>query len=49
VIYLNFLGSMGSGVAGAQVIDCTHKTPAEVAALCGKAAIAEVRRIDQRV
>jgi len=50
VIYLNFLGSMNaSGVAGAQVINCVHKSPAEVAALCGKAAIAEVRKIDQRV
>jgi len=50
VIYLNFLGSMNaSGVAGAKVINCVRKSPAEVAALCGKAAIKEIRRIDQRV
>jgi hypothetical protein len=50
VIYLNFLGDMNrSGVAGAKVIDCVHKTPVEVAALCAKAAIKEIRRIDQRV
>jgi hypothetical protein len=49
VIFLNFTGSVGSGVAGAQVLDCVGKTPAEVATLCGKAAIAEVRRLDQRV
>jgi hypothetical protein len=49
VIYLNFLGAMGSGVAGAQVINCVGKTPAEVAVLCGKAAVKELRKIDQRV
>jgi hypothetical protein len=50
VIYLNFLGSMNpTGVAGSKVIDCVRKSPAEVAALCGKIAIAEVRKIDQRV
>jgi hypothetical protein len=50
VIYLNFLGSMNpTGVAGSKVIDCYRKSPAEVAALCGKIAIAEVRKIDQRV
>jgi hypothetical protein len=50
VIYLNFLGSMNpTGVAGAKVINCTRKTPAEVAALCGKAALKEIRKIDQRV
>jgi len=50
VIYLNFLGSMNpTGVAGAKVVNCFGKSPAEVAALVGKIAIAEVRKIDQRV
>jgi hypothetical protein len=50
VIYLNFLGSMNpTGVAGSKVIDCTRKSPAQVAAMVGKIAIAEVRKIDQRV
>jgi hypothetical protein len=50
VIYLNFLGSMGGGARGAaQVIDCRGKTPAQVAALCGNAAVKELRRIDSRV
>jgi hypothetical protein len=49
VIYLNFLGSMGGGVAGAKVLNCVGKTPAEVAAMCGKAAVAELRKMDQRI
>jgi hypothetical protein len=50
VIYLNFLGAMGQGVQGAaQVIDCTDASPAEVAALCGQAALAELKRLDSRV
>jgi hypothetical protein len=50
VIYLNFTGYVGGGTMGAaQVIDCEGKSPAEVATLCGKAAIAELRRLDARV
>jgi hypothetical protein len=50
VIYLQFTDSMNpSGVAGAKTLDCRRKTPAEVAAMCGKAAVAELRRLDQRV
>jgi hypothetical protein len=49
VIFLDFTNGMGYGSYGASVIDCYGKTPAEVAALCGKAAVSELRRIDQRV
>jgi hypothetical protein len=50
VIYLKFTDSMHpGGVAGATVLDCRRKTPAQVAAMCGKAAVAELRRLDQRV
>ena len=31
------------------MIDCQYKTPSEVAALCGKAAAAEVKRLDSRI
>jgi hypothetical protein len=50
VIYLNFTGAMAlQGVAGAKVLNCVGKSPAEVATMCGKAAVAELRRLDQRV
>jgi hypothetical protein len=49
VIFLDFTGSMGFGAYGASVVDCEDKTPAEVAALCGKIAAAEVRRMDARI
>jgi hypothetical protein len=49
VIFLDFTNEMVYGTYGASVIDCYGKTPAEVAALCGKAAVAELRRIDQQV
>jgi hypothetical protein len=49
VIFLDFTGSMGFGSYGATVINCQRKTPAEVATLCGKAAMAEVKRIDARL
>jgi hypothetical protein len=49
VIFLKFTPSMLHNGYGASVINCQGKTPAEVAALCGKAAIAEVRRLDRRV
>ena len=49
VIFLDFTGGMYYGTYGASVIDCQGKTPSEVATLCGKAAIAEVRRLDARV
>jgi hypothetical protein len=50
VIYLNFTGSRGGGTVGASaVIDCRGKSPAEVAQVVGKAAIAEIRRLDSRL
>jgi hypothetical protein len=49
VMFLDFMNDMAYGSYGASVIDCEGKTPAEVAALCGKAAVAELRRLDQRV
>jgi hypothetical protein len=49
VIFLDFDGAMPYGSYGAAVLDCKGKTPSAVAALCGKAAIAEVRRIDARI
>jgi hypothetical protein len=50
VIFLQFTSSgvMHHGY-GAQVIDCRGKTPAEVATLCGKVAVAEVTRLDRKV
>jgi hypothetical protein len=49
VIFLDFTGHMSYGSYGASVIDCEDKSPSEVAALCGKAAAAEVRRMDSRI
>ena len=49
VIFLDFTGSMGFGSYGATVIDCQRKTPAQVAVLCGKAAIGEITRLDRKV
>jgi hypothetical protein len=49
VIFLDFTGCMSYGSYGASVIDCEGKSPSEVAVLCGKAAIAEVRRLDRKV
>ena len=49
VIFLDFGGDMPYGSYGAAVLDCKGKTPSAVAALCGKAAIAEVKRIDARI
>lgn len=49
VIFLDFMNDMAYGSYGASVLDCEDKSPAEVAALCGKAAVAELRRLDQRV
>jgi hypothetical protein len=50
VIYLNFTGTRGGAMSGASaVIDCQHKSPAEVAQIVGRTAIAEMRRIDSRV
>jgi hypothetical protein len=49
VMFLNFTGDMSYGNYGASVINCIGKRPAEVAALVGKAAVAELRRLDQRV
>jgi hypothetical protein len=49
VIFLDFDGAMPYGSYGASVIGCEGKSPAQVAALVGKAAVAELRRIDQRV
>ena len=40
---------MAYGSYGASVIDCEGKTPSQVAVLCGKAAVAEVKRLDRRV
>ena len=48
VMFLDFTGSMGKGSYGAPVIDCRRKTPAQVATICGKAAIAEIRRLDAK-
>jgi hypothetical protein len=49
VVFLDFTGSMSFGSYGASMIDCQYKTPSEVAALCGKAAAAEVKRLDSRI
>jgi hypothetical protein len=49
VIFLDFTGMMSYGAYGASVIDCSGKTPSQVAVLCGKAAVAEVKRLDRRV
>ena len=48
VMFLDFTNSMGKGSYGAPVIDCKGKTPIEVANVVGRAAIAEMRRIDSR-
>jgi hypothetical protein len=49
VIFLDFTHDMSYGNYGAKVIDCYGKSPAEVAALVGRAAIAEVRKMDARL
>lgn len=48
VIFLDFTGSMTPGAYGAQVVDCQGASPATVAALVGKACIAEMRKMDSR-
>jgi hypothetical protein len=49
VIFLDFTGSMAYGNYGAEVVDCVGKSPTQVAALVGKACIAEIRKMDSRV
>jgi hypothetical protein len=49
VIFLDFTGSMSYGSYGASVLNCQRKSPSEVAAMCGKAALAEVKRLDSRM
>ena len=46
VIFLNFTGHAKS--YGAKSVDCRGKSPVEVAALVGKAAIKEMQRVDRR-
>jgi len=47
VIFLNFTGYCTS--YGAPQVDCRGKSPAEVAAIVGAAAVTEMKRLDRRV
>ena len=47
VIFLNFTGHCTP--YGAKVVDCRGKSPVEVAALVGKAAVKELNRLDRKV